>query len=210
MMGPWWCRLRGHRIERDSDRIGPTKKKTICLTCGTMVGHKPATARLATGWRRLTPLVSSGPRAQRDSRGKDHLGVPKLSRQRLRPPRCLSPQRLWPPTCHSRQRLGSFATKPGCVQGPACRAVVGPRGFRHVDGDEFVCPRQWPPACPKAKCRERQDRRSWARITPVRNHRICKRLRDNNCNHLADPRRYRARTVGLPGSARGVSRPRRT
>jgi len=34
MMGPWWCRLRGHRLERDSDRIGPTEKKTICLTCG--------------------------------------------------------------------------------------------------------------------------------------------------------------------------------
>jgi hypothetical protein len=35
MMGPWWCRLRGHRIGRTERRgIEPAQKAATCLTCG--------------------------------------------------------------------------------------------------------------------------------------------------------------------------------
>ena len=71
MMGPWWCRLRGHQIERDRDRIGPHRKDDDLPHLRTAVGRKPATARLATSWRRLTRLASSGPRVQPTSRGEE-------------------------------------------------------------------------------------------------------------------------------------------
>jgi hypothetical protein len=35
MMGPWWCRRRGHRIGRTERRgIEPAQKAATCLTCG--------------------------------------------------------------------------------------------------------------------------------------------------------------------------------
>src|SRR6478736_8607835 len=64
--------LRGHQIERDRDRTGPTEKTTTCLTCGRRWdASPPATARLATSWRQLTRLASSGPRVQPTSRGEE-------------------------------------------------------------------------------------------------------------------------------------------
>ena len=35
MLGPWWCRVRGHELEYTKRRtVDRVKKTTTCLTCG--------------------------------------------------------------------------------------------------------------------------------------------------------------------------------
>src|SRR6476620_5478066 len=57
------------RARQRPDR--PHRKDDDLPHLRTAVGRKPATARLATSWRRLTRLASSGPRVQPTSRGEE-------------------------------------------------------------------------------------------------------------------------------------------